>query len=87
MCRKVSFPDAILADAMADKSEPTPKCLQPTKIVWQIGIIMLNNTIIPPQRCLTHTATGNGRPVLDIATYRGFESYRGITSTRRKKYA
>ena len=31
----------------------------------------------PPQRCLTHTATGNGRPVLDTATYRGFESHRG----------
>ena len=30
---------------------------------------------------LTHTATGNSRPVLDTATYRGFESYRG---TRRR---
>ena len=36
-----------MEDAIADKSEPTPKCLQPTKIVWQLGIIMLNNTTIP----------------------------------------
>ncbi len=41
-----------------------------------------NALVLSPQRCLTHTATGNGRPILDTATYRGFESYRGIYRRR-----
>ena len=46
-----------LADAIADKSEPTSKCLQPTKIVWQLGITMLNNTIISLRPRVTYLGT------------------------------
>ena len=41
-----------------------------------------NPLLAESQRCLTRTATGNGRPVLDTATYRRFESYRGTLSAR-----
>ena len=47
---------------------------------WRLLLTLLDthhSHKVCPQRCLTHTATGNGRPVLDTATYREFESHKG----------